>query len=295
MADSTHFSVIVPTRNRVQPLARCLSALAQLDYPRDRFQVLIVDDGSRTALTELLSPFQGALRVTLLTQKPAGPAVARNTGVAHACGTFLAFTDDDCAPEPNWLRALEARLGAVPNCAVGGKTVNTLTDNMPATASQLLIEYLYAYYNRDPNRAAFVASNNLAAPRARFIELGGFDASFRRAAGEDRDFCDRWLAHGNALVYAPDAVVCHAHALSLNSFLQQHWGYGRGAQHFHRARARRGQTPLWIEPLQFYRDLVLYPFSNGTPHALRLSFLLLLTQVANAGGFFHEMWNAHWK
>ncbi|MBI4790120.1 MAG: glycosyltransferase [Chloroflexi bacterium] len=291
MVDSIRFSIVVPTRNRPEPLAHCLNALAQLNYSRDRFEIIVVDDGSWTALGE----FQCAMPITLLRQAHAGPAAARNAGAAHACGTFLAFTDDDCAPDPNWLRALEARLDAMPGCAVGGKTVNGLTDNISATASQLLIDYLYAYYNRDPNRAAFVASNNLAAPRARFIEMGGFDASFPRAAAEDRDFCDRWLARGNALVYAADAVVCHAHALSLKSFVRQHWSYGRGARHFRRARARRGHAHLSIEPLRFYRDLVLHPFARRTPRAGLLSFLLLLTQVANAAGFFREAWNVDRK
>jgi GT2 family glycosyltransferase len=67
---------------------------------------------------------------------------------------------------------------------------------------------------------------------------GGFDETF--TTSEDREVCDRWLARGLRLVYAPDAVVHHAHALTLRSLWRQHFGYGRGARRFHLARAARG-------------------------------------------------------
>ena len=282
------FSVIVPTHNRVQALAHCLAALAQLDYPREQIEILVVDDGGEMTLTETLAPFQSPMAVTLLTQERAGPGAARNAGAVRARGVFLAFTDDDCAPAPGWLRALEFHLNAAPGCAVGGRTLNLLDDNLYAVTSELLIDYLYRYYNPDPNHARFVASNNLALPRACFLELGGFDVSFRRAGGEDRDFCDRWLGRGHRIVYAADAVVQHAHALGLISFVQQHWRYGQGAWRFHRAQARRGLAPVRVEPLYFYRDLLLYPFSQKQRRALGLALLMVTAQEANLAGFLYQ-------
>jgi len=288
MSDLIRFSIIVPTRNRPEPLARCLAALARLDYPHAQFEILVVDDGSNQSLSETLAPFQCAMNVTLLTQPHLGPAAARNTGAMRARGPFLAFTDDDCAPAPSWLGALEAKLNALPGCAVGGKTLNALDENIYAIASQLLIHYLYAHYNRDPAQAHFIASNNFAVPRERFDQVGGFDASFPRAAGEDRDFCDRWRRSGNQLAYAPEAVVYHASALNWKSFVRQHWGYGQAAWHFHRARARRGEAPMRVERWRFYGDLVIYPLAHKQKHAAILSFLLLVTQVINLAGFFHQ-------
>lgn len=295
MSDSVRFSVIIPTRNRPQPLARCLAALAQQNYPRAQFETLVVDDGGDQSLVATLVPFQSAIQIALLEQKRAGPAAARNLGAARATGTFLAFTDDDCAPEPEWLNALEAELSAHPGSAVGGLTRNALTENIYATASQLLIHYLYTYYNRDPQCARFIASNNFALPRSQFLALGGFDVSFPRAAAEDRDFCDRWLRRGYQLVYSPDAVVSHASALTWKYFLRQHWGYGQGAWHFHQARAQRGEAPLRVEPLRFYRDLVWFPFSQKQNRAPLLSFLLLVTQVVNLAGFLSQAIRAHRK
>jgi GT2 family glycosyltransferase len=289
MTQPPFFSIIIPTYTRPAQLAACLRSLARLDYPRDRFEVVVVDDGSPTPPAEIVTGFSGQMEVTLLARVHAGPAAGRNAGAAQARGEYLAFTDDDCAPAPDWLHALAARLAPAPECAVGGRTINALPDNPYSTASQLLIDYLYAYYNAEPDRACFLTSNNLALPAALFRAGGGFDAGFPRAAAEDREFCDRWLQRGQRMAYAPQALVYHAHGLTLRTFWQQHFNYGRGAFHFHQVRTRRGQERPRMEPRQFYLNLVRHPFSQAQGgRALLLASLVILSQAANAAGFFRE-------
>ena len=142
----------------------------------------------------------------------------------------------------HWLKALAAHLAAARRQAIAGRTINALPHNLFATASQLIIDMVHAYYNADPYRALFSASNNLALPTEMFRSLGGFDEAFR--VSEDRDLIDRWLRHGHRLIYAPDVLVYHAPALTGRSFWWQHFYYGRGAFHYHRARARRGSGPF---------------------------------------------------
>ncbi len=280
-------SLIIPTYERPARLAACLRAVAQLDYPGDRLQVIVVDDGSALPPTEVVASFQGTLDITLLCKPHAGPAAARNAGAAQARGEFLAFTDDDCAPRPGWLRALTALLVATPGCGVGGQTLNALTDNPYATASQLLISYLYQYYNANPRQARLLTSNNLAVPARLFREMGGFDEHFGLAAGEDREFCDRWIHHGHPLIYAPEAVVEHAHALSWSSFWRQHANYGRAAFVFHAAHASRSGEEIRLEPWRFYADLLFYPVRElGVGRGWRLILLMGATQIANGLGFY---------
>lgn len=282
-------SVVVPTYARPERLAACLQALACLDYPRERFEVIVVDDGSGMPIETVIAPLRDRLNVTGLTQAHAGPATARNTGAAQASGEFLAFTDDDCAPASTWLQALAARFDTAGDCAIGGRTLNALPDNWCSTASHLLIHYLYAYYSAESDRGGFFASNNLALPADRFRAIGGFDTSFPLAAGEDRELCDRWLYHGYRTMYAPEALVYHAHALTFRAFWRQHFNYGRGAFRFHWARARRNQAPVKIEPLSFYLNLLRYPFLQEDPgRALALAALLTASQLANAAGFLRE-------
>ncbi len=124
--------------------------------------------------------------------------------------------------------------------------------------------------------------------RRTFLDFGGFDAAFNRASAEDREFCDRWVQGGRRLIYVPDAVVRHAHKLSLYTYARQHFIYGRGALHFRQARAARNAEPVRIEPTEFYTQLLTYPSREKEPHALTSMCLLFLSQAANAAGYFFE-------
>ncbi|VAX25422.1 Glycosyl transferase, group 2 family protein [hydrothermal vent metagenome] len=282
------FSIVVPTYARPVQLAACLLSLARLDYPRDRFEVIVVDDGGDERLEMIVAPLRDRINVSLLNQANAGPASARNTGAENAKGELLVFTDDDCAPAPLWLQCLASRFAIFPECVIGGSAINTL-DNIYSTASQFLVDYLYSYYNKDQYEARFLTSNNLALPADSFREMGGFDNSFPLAAGEDRDFCSRWTGRGKRIIYVPEAVVRHSHSLTFGAFCKQHFNYGRGAFHFHEARAKRNEERIKVEPLSFYLDLIRYPFTLRRGwQALSLTALLMLTQAANAWGFFRE-------
>jgi GT2 family glycosyltransferase len=284
-------SVVVPTRDRPGQLADCLRALGGLDYPRDRLEVIVVDDGGAADLEPVRTSAPSELSLSLIRRDRAGgPAAARNTGAAAADGENLAFTDDDCLPERAWLAELTAALGAAPGAGCGGHTANGLPGNRYAEASQHIQELVYAHYNADPEAARFFASNNLAVPRAAFLELGGFDAERFPRASEDRDFCDRWLASGRTLRYAPAAVVQHARALDLPGFARQHMAYGRGAARYQRARAERGSGRL-RDDVPFHLNRSLWRRTLGmrpARHAASMVALLGLWQAANAAGYALE-------
>lgn len=288
-AQNLEFSIVIPAYNRPERLEQCLTSLAQLTYPYDRFEVIVVDDGSPVPLQTVAETFAGTLPLHVLRQDNAGPASARNAGAAIARGDYLVFTDDDCQPHPDWLDALARAANEFPNALIGGHTENAIANNAYSNASQLLVDYLYDYYNQARGKATFFTSNNFAMPRVLFQKLGGFDTSFPLAAGEDREFCDRWQHFGFALQYSPSMRIRHAHTLTLASFWRQHFNYGRGAYHFHRARSRRCSEPLKVEPLAFYLHLLLYPFARGEGlRAVNLSLLFLLSQLATIAGFFWE-------
>jgi len=220
------FSIVVPTYSRPDSLEQLLGALTALEYPPNRFEVVVVDDGGEIPLEPRLEEYRDPLNLLLLRQPNAGPGAARNHGARHAKGEYLAFTDDDCLPDPGWLRAMEAALQSS-GCAIcGGKTRNEIEGNLYSEATQLLADYLNEHYNPTRTLGAFFPTNNLSISRKAFAALGGFDGSLR--LGEDRDLCYRWAARGHDFVYAPDAVVYHAHRLTLSSFLRLHFMYGGG-------------------------------------------------------------------
>lgn len=280
------FSIIIPTYNRPDQLFRCLQAIDRLTYPRDRFEVVIVDDGSRTPLERTVGTFSRRMAVKLISQSNSGPGNARNRGAIEAKGDFLAFTDDDCTPTPGWLDALADAFRDSPDCGIGGKTINLLTNNLYSETSQLLLDYLYEYYNQDLQTSRFFASNNLAFSREAFRTSGGFNPKFKFPAAEDRELCDRWVAQDRRLHYAPDALVFHSHPLNCRTLWRQHFNYGKGAFFFRQMKARPG----W-EPLTFYLKLFTYPFqASSWKRAIAVLPLMFITQVANTCGYFMS-WN----
>lgn len=286
------FSVIIPTFNRPTDLDRCLAALARLDYPRDEFEVIVVDDGGHADLAAVLARHRELIRLTLLRQTNSGPGPARNLGTEHASGAFVAFIDDDCAALPEWLRALEAAVTKSPEALVGGRVINALPDNLNSAASQAITDYLHEHFNRDPERCRFFPSNNIALATASFRKIGGFDPVFARAASEDRDFCDRWLAGGLTLVAAPGAVVLHYRAMSFRGFWKQHFLYGRGAFEFAQARLRRNAGAVPFEGWLFHFDLLTAPIRKSLrPRSFCLSLLIIVSQIAVAFGYAFQARN----
>lgn len=291
------YSIIIPTYKRREQLSRCLRAISALDFPRNRFELLVVDDGSNDPPADLIGELDQSLDAQLLRARHGGPASARNTGAHRARGRFLVFTDDDCAPHSDWLTAIDRWMkGTDGSLAIGGQTLNLLADNVYASASQSIVDFLYEYFGGHSEARRFFTSNNLVVPRDEFMEVGGFDENFELAAGEDRDLCERWRESGRELKYAQDVLVDHAHRLTFTRFNRQHFNYGRGAFDLHRSRARRGDGALKVEPVPFYYGLVTYPLRhhNGG-RAVPLAALHLWSQVAYVSGYFYERVRRGWN
>jgi GT2 family glycosyltransferase len=289
--NSTEFSIIVPVFAPPAQLRECLDSLCQLDAPRDSFEVVIVDDGSPAPLDDVVKCYRSRIDVRLLRQCNRGAGAARNAGARIARGKYLVFTDVDCRPAREWLTVLAERFEQTPDSMLGGHTVNRLIANRYAATSQLIVDVVYAFYNARPEAARFFASNNLAMPAALFRAVGGFDEDVFRVASEDRELCDRWRHTGRRMAYVPEAVVFHAHALTLAAFCRQHFSYGRGAWNYHRRRAERGSGRM-RDDFRFYPrffKLVRGPLAQ-LPHFRRFSILALLAlwQAANATGFAYE-------
>ena len=279
------FSIIIPTYNRPGQLDSCLGSLERLDFPKSRYEVVVVDDGSSSSMETVIEPYRQTMNITLLEQENSGPGIARNNGVANSRGRFIAFTDDDCKPELTWLTRFSERLEKDPDRMYGGHVFNALDKNIYSTASQLLIDYLYGYYNAEPANSQFFTSNNMAMARELFDAIGGFDTNFPGACGDDRELCDRWRYLGYGLSYAPQAIVNHYHELTLWSYCRQHFAYGGGAIRFRKARIRRKQERFRIEPPAFYLGLVGSAWKMKLPHPLSMTALMLISQVANLAGF----------
>lgn len=296
----TKASIIIPTFNRPEALRNCVRALLQQTYASDEFEILVVDDGSAhpidaAELADQSGRTASNPQVRVIRQVNSGPAAARNLGAQEARGELLAFIDDDCLAEEGWLAELIETHQRHPDALVGGESINALHDNVFAVTNQIILDFVYEYFNLNPSDAVFLASNNWLCRREMYLQLGGFSTKFRMAGGEDRDFCFRWNAAGFPIVWQREARARHLHHQNLPKFLNMHMRYGRGAYHFHKVVAqsnfRRNE-----ELRSFYRSLLWRVLQRlrGTPGWLRrgqITLLLLSWQVFNALGSMFEAMN----
>jgi GT2 family glycosyltransferase len=286
-------SVVVPAFERPEALLACLGHLADQALERDAFEVIVCDDGSTTPLETLLGSHLHALRqrlqLRILRQENAGPAAARNHGAEVARGRFLAFTDDDCRPHREWLPRLLSRFSGTPEMLIGGGLANGVSDDRFAAANQHLMDFVYETRERRRGGRRFFSTSNLGVPTEEFRHLNGFSTAFRRPAGEDYDFCGRWQDAGYPMTYAPEAVVYHAHPLSLRTFSRQHFDYGRALYLIRRRIAARNGLRMRTESPGFYLRMMVSPLRNSPRHRRWLEAgLVAWSQVMTLAGVCRE-------
>lgn len=193
-------SVVVPTRCRPALLARCLDALlAQRGIAASDYEILVVDDGHDGATERLVQErARGPVRIHYLrTSEKRGPAAARNIGWRAATAAVIAFTDDDCIPDPQWLSSALAGFQAEV-VGVWGRVVVPV----PVQPTD---------YEREVSRlehAPGVTANCLYLRQA-LAQLGGFDERFTLAWREDTDLLFSVIKRCGRVAHVPRAVVVH--------------------------------------------------------------------------------------
>lgn len=196
-------SVIVPVYEDQGALSTLLSALDQ-QQGSISFECLVVDNGCRESVGAL-GGYGFSIR-TLREERP-GSYAARNRGIAEARGTYLAFTDADCIPEPGWLRASIARLESSRGLAVVGGRVESFVAPFAASVFSWHSAINDLDQRRFVQRYHFAATANLVAPARVFERVGSFDASLY--SGADYEWGTRARAHGVAVLYDEAATVRH--------------------------------------------------------------------------------------
>ena len=286
MKNGYKLSIVIPTYNRPDQLGYCLQSLSTLNLPAHGTEVIVVNDGENRRNLEVSKRYAACFDLRLSNQSHSGPSVARNLGAKLAKGHHLAFLDDDCGVGADWIFQATAALEKHPTAMLGGTTLNGLPANPYATASQMLIDYLYAYQEESPG-LRFFTSNNVIMPTAHFLRMGGFNVQFRQPGGEDRDLCYRWQQGGGQLVHVPALTVIHYRQMNLVGFWRQHYSYGNGALRIHSSQAGSPEKRIpRLEPLTFYLRMLSY-VGKQQPQRNRLYLLralITLSQVAYAAG-----------
>jgi len=205
-------SVVICTYNRKKLLRECLKSVFNQDYPKSKFEVIIIDGGSTDGTEKICDEFP---KVHFYVESRHGLAYARNLGAELAKGSIVAYTDDDCIVDRLWLRNLIQGFKYSDSIAgVGGPVYPLKPELIP---NNIYIEAAFGLFNRgDSIRLinGFITSN--CAFKKEIFDVVKFDESLgttRRGklilGSEDDDFCQSIIEAGYKLLYTPYAKVYH--------------------------------------------------------------------------------------
>jgi GT2 family glycosyltransferase len=242
-------SVVIPTKNRPDALARTLDALSAQETGDGEMEAVVVDNGSRREAIERLQGRAGAgepVPISVLEHPDGGPAAARNAGVAAARGEVVLFLGDDTEPErAGLLRDHLALHAARPeeSYAILGRI--TWSPRSPVSPFMHWLEnggpqFHYWALDAGPvDAASYFYSSHVSVKRSMLERVGGFDARFPDAAVEDTELGVRLADAGLELDYHPELLVLHDHPTTPAQSLRRSVAVGRSAALYNRLRPDR--------------------------------------------------------
>lgn len=214
-------SVVVATYNGAKTLRVCLRSLCKLNYPD--YEVIVIDDGSQDEVPEIAQSFDPE-RVQYIRQNNQGLSAARNAGMNAATGEIIAYTDDDCRADEDWLYYLAGDLGDSEFVAMGGH--NFLPPEDSATAAAVMAAPGGPIHVMLTAREAeHIPGCNMAFRKEALQAIGGFDPVYRKA-GDDVDVCWRLQDAGHKIGFNPVGFVWHYRRSTMGAYLKQQSGYG---------------------------------------------------------------------
>jgi GT2 family glycosyltransferase len=264
---SPSVSVIICTRNGIKRIEACLKAASRMTG--GGIETIVVDDGSEDGTADLVAARFPDVR--LLRLEPGGLSAARNAGASAANGEILAFTDDDCEPDIEWVARLRRVFRNGKFAAAGGPNLpppprdwrEAVVCAAPGAPSHVMLT---------DQEAEHLPGCNIAVTKEAFKAVGGFDPQFH-TAGDDVDFCWRLREAGYHLGFAAGAFVWHWRRPSFSAFFRQQLGYAKAermliAKHPGRFSKRGGAR--WEGfvygggPVRATRDSIIYHGPMGT-------------------------------
>lgn len=217
-------SVIVPVLNAGSYINNCVTSLINQDFPKDQYEIIIVDNGSKDDTIDRLRKYGKS--VTTIYENRKGSYIARNTGINISKGEIIVFTDSDCIADTNWLKELNTKfvskdIGCVVGCIKpysGKSLVEIYSRNKDILSQQTVLDSRYLPYGQ---------TANVAFRREVFSKIGNFDE--RLISGGDADISWRMqIKTDYKLVYNPESIIEHRHRATFKGLFKQQFRYGFG-------------------------------------------------------------------
>jgi len=219
-------SVVVIVYNAQKTLKSCLDSLMALDFPKNQYEILVVDNHSTDGTKNIILQYP----VTYLFEPNRGRGWARNKGVKAARGEFVAFTDADCIATSDWLKNLLEGFKDSEEVAIcGGKIIafRQQTAFEKYVEQKGILDQEKGIKGDNPQDLPRAVTANAAFRRSIFEKAGYFDEEL--ITSEDTEISWRISLLGYEIKYVPQATIYHQHTKTLADFCRHHFDFGRAA------------------------------------------------------------------
>lgn len=269
-------AIIVAAHGRPAATRACVRSLLHLHYPRERIEILVVDDASDPPLASALA----GLPIRLLRlDRNVGQSAARNLAAAETAGALLAFIDNDCVAGPCWLRELVPCFANPDIAIVGGRVIAP-----PSTGAVAAFEAVRSPLDMGPaaspvgpdEAVAYLPTCNLLVRRDVLLACGGFAADMR--VGEDVDFAWRVRESGARVHYAAAGAITHHHRARLSELLHRRADYGSSEAELHARHPRHGRV-MHLPRVGLLMLAALAATAAGWPLGAGLALLAILAMI----------------
>ena len=220
-------TVAIPTYNRADFLRQTLAGLAAQQFPRDHFEILVIDNNSTDHTRAVVAEFAGARPAPCyIAETKQGLDYARNRAIAEARGEIVVFGDDDILVQPDWLAQMAVPLLADASRrigAVGGEVIPVFPDGLPDWVREWHTPLAFRADTGPIESRHSPMGANLAFPKWVFEQLGLFHTALDRAAGNyfsggDSEKIRRVRGAGLEVWFSPAAAVRHQMPASRTTF-----------------------------------------------------------------------------
>jgi glycosyltransferase involved in cell wall biosynthesis len=271
-------SVVVPVYNSQEYLEQCLRALLNQSYPRERYEIIMVDNNSSDGSAAILRKHQG---IRLVAEPKQGAYAARNRGVAVCRGKLIAFTDADCAVATDWLQHLVAAFQSQEVKLVQGRRLYAVSSPTLSMLESYDRERADLTFSGAAREIYFGYTNNMAVRCEVFERCGPF---VEVARGADSLFVHGVLAEysPNAVCFVPGAQIRHLEITSVRQWLRKRFVYGSSFQRNYESRKSCFRLLSKAESLAILRNTI-------RREGLSLPRASLLIALLWAGGVFYKL------
>jgi cellulose synthase/poly-beta-1,6-N-acetylglucosamine synthase-like glycosyltransferase len=231
VSNNPFVSIVIPAKNEESIIKRCIASLEHIDYPRDKLEVVIINDGSTDNTKNIVLNYNWKLNFNYIETDGVGVSKARDIGFKNATGDFIAFSDADCTLDSRWIKELLKPFKSNV-AAVGGPNLTPEDDTKFSKCVGTVLSFLskpgarYGFVEGDVMEIDHNPTCNVMYQKTVLEEVHGFNHKLITADDEELDY--RIRKKGYKIMYTPEAKVDHYRRHNWKKFFKMAYNYGLG-------------------------------------------------------------------